>query len=97
MVPNPRVVVAGGLCHEVNIEELEAQGVDPRNETLEPRLIGHLTAHGRHAVFGCDVTPGEGGRQGVTGGPFEREFVNQLSHALPFDGRRMASIVGEPR
>jgi hypothetical protein len=67
----------------VNLEELEAQGAYSGDQSLEPRLIGNPTAHGRHSIFGRDVTSSEARGQRPTSGAFEREFVNQLSHMQP--------------
>jgi hypothetical protein len=42
-------------------------------------------------MFGCDVTSSEGCGQRATGGAFEREFVNQLSHTQPLIVDEMGS------
>lgn len=75
----------------MNLEELEAQGAYSGDQTLEPGLIGNSTTHRRHSMFGCDVTSSEGCGQRATGGAFEREFVNQLSHTQPLIVDEMGS------
>jgi hypothetical protein len=67
----------------VNPEEFEAKGAYSGDQTLDAGLIGNPTTHPRHSVFGNDVTSSEGCGQRATGGTFEREFVNQLSHTQP--------------
>jgi hypothetical protein len=81
----------------VNVEELEAKGADSGDQTLEPGLIGNPTTHRRHSTFGYDVASSEGRGQRATGGAFEREFVNQLSHTRPLIVDGMDSPLPSPR